>query len=142
MSYRDRIKEEKTRLNISARSMSERSALHVQEETISRLLTGKTADPGVSIVLDVADTVGLKPYELFMDATTAAEFRAFLELKSKSEETEAERIRIIAENETLKTTNATLASEIDTLRMKLTHKDELLAHKDEIIGLYKKLQNV
>ena len=121
--------------------MSERSALHIQEETISRLLTGKTVDPGVSIVLDIGDTVGLKPYELFMDATTAAEFRAFLELKSKSEETVAERIRIIAENETLKTTNATLASELDTLRMKLTHKDELLAHKDEIISLYKQMQD-
>lgn len=137
--YRDRIKEEKKRLGISSKSMAARSELQVQEETISRFLSGKTADPGTSVTLDLGATVGLKPYEIFMDATTAAEFAAFLELKSKSEETEADRIRIIAENETLKTTNAALATEIDTLRMKLAHRDELIEHKDKIIALYERL---
>lgn len=137
--YRDRIKEEKKRLGISSKSMAARSELQVQEETISRFLSGKTADPGTNVTLDLGATVGLKPYEIFMDATTAAEFAAFLELKSKSEETEADRIRIIAENETLKTTNAALATEIDTLRMKLAHRDELIEHKDKIIALYERL---
>ena len=43
--FRERIKEEKKRLNISAKSMAARSELQIQEETISRFLTGKTADP-------------------------------------------------------------------------------------------------
>lgn len=119
--------------------MSIRSALHIQEETISRFLSGKTADPGVSVVLDLGATVGLKPYEIFMDAQTSAEFQTFLELKSKSEETETERIRLIAENETLKSTNTALATELDTLRMKLNYLGELIASKDEIIALYRKL---
>lgn len=128
--FRERIIEEKKRLGISAKSMSERSRLHTPEETISRVLSGKTADPGVSTVLDLGETVGLAPYEIFMDSTLAAEFRAFLELKSKNEETEAERIRIIAENEDLKMINTTLAQKIDILEMKLEHKEELLAlHK-------------
>ena len=124
--FRDRIKEEKKRLNISAKSMSERSSMHIPEETISRVLSGKTNDPGVSLVLDLGGTVGLAPYEIFMCSTLAAEFKAFLELKSKSEETETERIRILAENESLKTTNAALSNKIEILEAKLALKDELL----------------
>jgi transcriptional regulator with XRE-family HTH domain len=128
--FRERANEERKRLGISTKSMSERSRLHTSEETMSRVLSGKTSDPGVSTVLDMAETLGLAPYELFMDSTLAAEFRAFLELKSKSEESEADRIRIIAENEELKTINTTLAQKIDILEMKLAHKEELLAlHK-------------
>ena len=125
--FRDRINEEKKRLNISAKSMSSRSKLHIPEETISRVLSGKTQDPGIRTVLDMGETVGLAPYELFMDATLAAEFRAFLELKSKSEETEAERIRIVAENESLKATNKALADRIIILEMQLKHKEEIIA---------------
>ena len=125
--FRERILEEKKRLNLSVKTMSDTSRLHLPEETISRVLSGKTADPGISTVLDLAETVGLKPYEAFMDATLATEFKAFLELKSRSEETEAERIRIIADNETLKATNAGLVDKIRVLEMKLEHKEEIIA---------------
>lgn len=125
--FRERILEEKKRLNFSARTMADMSRLHLPEETISRVLSGKTADPGISTVLDIAETVGLKPYEAFMDATLAAEFKAFLELKSRSDETEAERIRIIAENENLKATNAGLVDRIRVLEMQLSHKEEIIA---------------
>jgi transcriptional regulator with XRE-family HTH domain len=124
--YRQRIAEEKKRLNLSARTMSDLSRLHILEETISRFLSGKTADPGINTVLDLAETVGLKPYEIFMDSTLVAEFRAFLELKSKSAETEAERVRMLAENEDLKTTNAGLVDKIRVLEMQLAHKEELV----------------
>lgn len=124
--FRERILEEKKKLGISAQSMSERTKTHITEETISRVLSGKTSDPGVSTVLDMGDTVGLAPYEIFMDATLAAEFRTFLELKSKNEETEAERISIIAENESLKRINTTLSQRIEKLEMQLEHKNELL----------------
>lgn len=124
--FRERILEEKKKLGISTKSMSERSRMHVQEETIGRVLNGKTADPGVSTVIDIGETVGLVPYEIFMDSTLASEFKAFLELKSKSEETENERIRIIAENESLKTINTTLSQRIEKLEMQLEHKNELL----------------
>ena len=124
--FRDRIKEEKKKLNISSKSMSERSMMHIPEETISRVLSGKTVDPGVSVVLDLGATVGLAPYEIFMCSTLASEFKAFLALKSKSEETETERISMLAENERLKQINATLSNKIEVLEAKLTLKDELL----------------
>ena len=134
--FRERILEEKKRLNFSARTMSDMSKLHIPEETISRVLSGKTADPGINTVLDLAEAVGLKPYEVFMDATLAAEFKTFLELKSRSEETEAERIRIIAENESLKTTNAGLVDRIRVLEIQLSHKEEII----ELHNYYNKLK--
>ncbi len=135
--YRERINEEKKRLGITAKSMSERSKLRLPDETISRVLSGKTADPGISTVLDIGDTVGLAPYEIFMDSTMAAEFKVYLDLKSKNDETEAERIRILAENELLKSTNLSLASENDKLKMEIAYKDRLLESKDETLKLYR-----
>lgn len=135
--YRERINEEKKRLGITAKSMSERSQLRLPDETISRVLSGKTADPGISTVLDIGDTVGLAPYEIFMDSTMAAEFKVYLDLKSKNDETEAERIRILAENELLKSTNLSLASENDKLKMEIAYKDRLLESKDETLKLYR-----
>lgn len=137
--FRERILEEKKKLGISAQSMSERSRMHISEETISRVLTAKTGDPGVSTVLDMGETVGLLPYEIFMDSTLASEFKAFLELKSKSEETEAERISIIAENDSLKTINASLSQKIEKLEMQLEHKNELLALHDHYQTHFKQL---
>lgn len=125
--FRERILEEKKRLNLSTRTMADTSRLHLPEETISRVLSGKTADPGIHTALDIAETVGLKPYEMFMDAKLASEFKAFLELKSRSEETESDRIRIIAENENLKVTNAGLVDRIRVLEMQLSHKEEIIA---------------
>lgn len=123
---RERILEEKERLDISVRSMSERSASHISEENIRRVINGKTSDPGICTVLDIADTVGLQPYELFMDSTMAAEFKVFLALKSKADESEAERIRMLAENEELKTTNLGLSNRIGALEMTVKHQQELL----------------
>lgn len=123
---RNRVIEEKKKLGISAKTMSERSKLHITEETINRFLSGKT-DPGLGTALDIADTVGLAPHEAFMDATLAAEFKVFLELKSKSEETESERIKILAENESLKTVNASLTDKIAVLELKLKYTEEMLA---------------
>ena len=61
-----------------------------------------------------------------MDETTAAEFRAFLELKNKSEETETERIKMLAENDSLKEVNAGLTNRLAVLEVKLACQDETL----------------
>ena len=135
----ERILEEKKRLNLSAKTMSDISRLHLSEETIKRVLSGKTSDPGISTVLDISESVGLKPYEAFMDATLAAEFEAFLSLKLRDERGEVERIKLTADNETLKATNAGLVDRIRVLEMQLQHKEELLAVKDELLSTKKDL---
>ena len=125
--FRERLNEEKKRLGITAKSVSAMAKLHTPEETISRVLSGKTSDPGVCTVLDIGEAMGLAPYEIFMDATLAAEFRAFLDLKSRSDETEAERIRLSAENDNLKITNVSLSQKIEKLEAELEHKKEIIA---------------
>ena len=135
--FRERILEEMKRHNLTAKSMSAISKLQTPKETISRVLNEKTHAPRIDTLLDIGETVGLLPYEMFMDSTLAAEFKAFLELKSKSDETESERITLIAENETLKATNLSLSREIEQLKMELDHKKEIIEYKDELLALYK-----
>ena len=118
--YRDRILEQKKILGISMKTMSERSKLQLPEETISRFLSNKTHDSRVSTVLDIGETVGLAPYELFMDARTAAEFKLFLE-------TTLSDIDNAAELEMLRAKTASQETEIQLLKERLQHKEELLA---------------
>ena len=138
--FRERIIEQKKKLNISARSMSERSKLHLPEETVSRMLSGKTEKPGVLTVLDVGDTVGLAPYELFMDETLAAEFKAFLELKSRNEQSEADVIRLTAEVENLKGINLGLADKIMVLEAEVKSQDKLIEVYQKCMELLERFQ--
>lgn len=137
----ERLVEEKKRLNLSAKTIADTSTLHLSEDTVERIFARKTNDPGVKTIESIAGTLGLKLYEVFMDATTAAEFRAFLEFKDKSNETETERIMIVAENENLKATNAGLADRLRVLEMELKHKTELIESKNETIALYRMMNN-
>lgn len=118
--YRDRILEQKKILGISTKTMSERSKLNLPEETISRVLSNKTHDSRVSTVLDIGETVGLEPHELFMDARTAAEFKLFLETRLSD-------IDNAAELEMLRAKTAAQETEIRLLNERLQHKEELLA---------------
>lgn len=136
---RERILEEKARLNISVRSMAERSVLHISEENIRRVLNGKITDPGICTLLDIADTVGLAPYELFMDSTLAAEFKAFRLLQSQSNDSEAERVKLLGENEELKTTNLGLSNRISALEMTVSHQEEMLKLYNNLSDMCKAL---
>ena len=118
--YRDRINEQRKMLGISIKTMSERSKLEIPEETFSRFLSNKTHDPRMSTVLDACETVCLEPYELFMDARTAAEFKLFLETRFSD-------INNAAELEMLRTKTAAQEAEINILKERLQHKEELLA---------------
>lgn len=130
--YRDRINEQKKMLGISNKTISERSKLHLPEETIGRFLSNKTEhDARVSTLLDVCDAVGMQPYEAFMDAITAAEFKVFLETKLSD-------IDNAAELEMLRTKTAAQESEIAILKERLQHKDEIIAIHNYYNSLLKK----
>ena len=118
--YRDRINEQKKILKISNKTISERSQLKLPEETISRFLSNKSHDAYVSTMLDVCEAVELKPYELFMDAITAAQFKLFLETKLSDMDN-------AAELEMLRTKTAAQEAEIALLKERIQHKDEIIA---------------
>lgn len=125
--YRDRINEQKKMLGISMETMSERSKLHISEETISRFLSGRSHDGRISTMLDLCETVELEPYELFMDAKTASEFKLFLEARSANTDDASELETILAQNVALRDEIAALTAELDLLRLKLEHKEEIIA---------------
>jgi hypothetical protein len=130
--YRDRINEQKKMLGMSNKTISERSKLHLPEETISRFLSNKnTHDAYISTFLDVCDAVGMQPYEAFMDAITSAEFKVFLETKLSD-------IDNAAELEMLRAKTAAQESEIAILKEKIQHKDEIIAIHNYYCSLLKK----
>lgn len=118
--YRDRINEQKKILKISNKIISERSQLKLPEETISRFLSNKSHDAYVSTMLDVCEAVELKPYELFMDAITAAQFKLFLETRLSDMDN-------AAELEMLRTKTAAQEAEIALLKERIQHKDEIIS---------------
>lgn len=127
--FRDRLLEAKKAAGLSAKTMAEQSTLHTAEETITRILTGKIADPHVSTLMDLAAIVGLAPHELFMDAATSAEFRLFLEAKITN-------IDNSAELELLRIQNAENAQQIAKLQSELDHANCVIKHQEKTIKIY------
>ena len=118
--YRERVNEQKKILHISNKTISERSKLNLPEETISRFLSNKAHDAHMSTFLDVCEAVELKPYEAFMDAITAAQFKLFLETRLSD-------IDNAAELEMLRAKTAAQEAEISLLKERIQHKDEIIA---------------
>lgn len=127
--FRDRLLEAKKTAGLSAKTMAEQSTLHTAEETITRILTGKIADPHVSTLMDLAAIVGLAPHELFMDAATSAEFRLFLEAKVTN-------IDNSAELELLRIQTAEQAQRIAKLESDLDHANCVIKHQEKTIKIY------
>jgi predicted nuclease with TOPRIM domain len=76
-----------------------------------------------------------------MDATLAAEFKAFLELQFKGEETEAERVKLLADNEQLTTTNAGLADKIRVLELEKAKTNVEIEAMKELLRVYRHFTN-
>ena len=129
--YRGRINEQKKILKISNKIISERSKLGLPEETVSRFLSSKAHDAHMSTFLDVCEAVELKPYEAFMDAITAAQFKLFLETRLSD-------IDNAAELEMLRAKAAAQEAEIALLKEKIQHKDEIIAIHNYYNSIMKK----
>lgn len=142
--WRERIIETKRAKGISTHTMSERSVLRLSRETITRILNATTESPGIDTVLDVAQTVGLSPWELFADPDALIAYQGFLTLRTEFEAIKDERDTLIGEivalrNEitNLEDKTRSLEAKNDLLTMKLEHKEEVIALQKEIIGQHK-----
>lgn len=133
--YVDRLLEEKKRLNLSSRTIADMTTHHLSEDTVSRVLARKTDDPGIVTIEDIAGALGLELYELFMDAARAAEFKAFLELESHGEESETERIKLLAELEMIRETNAGNVDRLRVLEVENAHQKEKVKLMEDKIKL-------
>lgn len=130
--WREQIIEAKKAKNITTKMMAEK--VRLPEQTITRILSGKTETPRIDTVLDLGAAVGLTPRELFSETTSVLGDENFVVLQGKLDEAtvalsalQIEFASLSAENTDLKVKNVSLQAENDLLRIKLEHKEEIIA---------------
>ena len=129
--WREKIIEAKKAKNITTKMMSEK--VRLPEQTITRILSGKTETPRIDSVLDLGASVGLSPAELFAETTSVLGDKNLTMLQAELDQANAalsalqnEFASLSEENTALKIENVTLKSEIDLLRINNEHKDEII----------------
>ena len=116
--WRDRIIEAKKAQGITTKQMAERIKT-LPEETIRRILTGKTQTPRVDTVLELGAAVGLSPYEIFVETTSYLGDESFKALL-------VERDALATENKELRDRVVSLTHENEILQVKLELKEEII----------------
>lgn len=144
--WRESIIEAKKAKNITTKTMSEK--VRLPEQTIARILSGKTETPRIDTVLDLGAAVGLSPWELFAETTAVLGDKNLSMLQEELDQAnaalsalQAEFSSLSAEATELRVSNVTLQAENDMLRTKLEHKEEIIElhnyYKSVISGMAK-----
>lgn len=129
--WRERIIEAKQRQNISTRTMSEKS--RVPENTIKRILAGKTDNPYITTVLALGASVGLSSTELFSETTSVLGDNNLATLQKELDLAQTTVLSLTEEVARLSEENKGLRDKVVSLTT------EISALKDEIISLYKEI---
>jgi transcriptional regulator with XRE-family HTH domain len=125
----DKIIEAKEAKGITTKQMAEKIKT-LPEETIRRILSGKTKTPRIDTVLDLGASVGLSSHEIFEESTAYVGGESFKALQAELDTLKNEQESIIAENKSLKEEVTSLSHENDILKIKLELKEEIiLTHK-------------
>lgn len=139
----DNLKELKKEKNMSTKQLALLSSL--PEKTVSRILSGVTANPYIDTLDRLAGALDSNLGELLAgtrtvigDTSLATLQETIDNLTVEKDTVLAERDLMTAENAILKDKITTLTAEIDLLKMQLMHKDELLALHNYYIALQKK----
>lgn len=142
--WRERIIETRKAKGITIKTMAERTPSHMSAEAITRILNEKTGDPRISTVLELGESVGLSPWELFAETADLIAYQSFLTLQAEVDGLKADLNRLQTENEAIKSDAAdansraaALEIENDRLRLTSAHKDEVINLQKEIIELHK-----
>jgi transcriptional regulator with XRE-family HTH domain len=129
--WRERIIEAKKAKNITTKMMA--AEVRLPEQTIARILSGKTATPRIDSILDLGASVGLSPAELFAETTSVLGDKNLITLQEELDQANAalsalraEFSSLSEENTNLKLDNVTLKAENDLLRLNLEHKEEII----------------
>jgi transcriptional regulator with XRE-family HTH domain len=125
----DKIIEAKEAKGITTKQMAEKIKT-LPEETIRRILSGKTKTPRIDTVLDLGASVGLSSHEIFEESTAYVGGESLKALQAEIDTLKNERESIIAENKSLKEEVTSLSHENDILKIKLELKEEIIStHK-------------
>ena len=128
--WRERIIETRKAKGITIKMMSEMTPSKIPPETITRILNEKTGDPRISTVLELGESVGLTPWELFAETADLIAYQSFLNLQAEVDALKVDKEALAAENKALKNNVnevVALKAEIDRLRLTLEHKEEIIA---------------
>lgn len=130
--WREKIIEAKKANNITTKMMSEK--VRLPEQTITRILSGKTATPRIDTVLDLGASVGLSAWELFSETISVLGDKNLITLQGELDQANAslsalqsEYASLSEELTNLKLDYVTLQAENNLLNMKLEHKEEIIA---------------
>ena len=118
--WREKIIETRKAKNITIKMMSERTTSHIPEETITRILKGKTEFPRIDTVLELGESVGLSPWELFAETTSVL---GDINISKQQDEID----RLNAKNNLLEAQVSSMITELEVLKKEVQHKEELLA---------------
>lgn len=121
----DRIIEAKKAQGITTKQMAERIK-RFPEETIRRILSGKTKTPRVDTILDLGAAVGLSPYEIFAETSTYLGDETFKTLQAELDTIKAERDALATENKELRDKVVSLSHENEILKIKLDFAEKLI----------------
>lgn len=130
--WREKIIEAKKAKNITTKMMSEK--VRLPDQTITRILSGKTETPRIDTVLDLGAAVGLSAWELFSETTSVLGDKNLITLQEDLDQAnaalsalQAEFASLSEETTDLRLKNVTLQAENDLLKMKLEHKEEIIS---------------
>lgn len=114
------LKALKLKKGISSSKIAEKA--NQAERSVSRVFSGESDDPGILLVGAIIDTLGTT----WADVAGETGDRSLAELLADVEKMTAELDRLQKENAVLRAMNSALATENDSQRRDLKHKDELL----------------
>lgn len=123
--WRDRIIEIKKEKSMSTKTLAERSG--ISEETINRMLHGKTDDPRITTLSDLCGALGVEMWEIFYPHDAQ-----FIFAQAENDALKTEVASLITENISLKNKIETLREKIDDL------KDEIIIAQRNYIELKNK----
>ena len=130
--WRDTIIERKKEKNVTNKWIA--TTANLPERTVSRILSGETPDPSISIVCQIAYALDISLDELFPGSSSFLGGKRLKEVLTEHQKLvdEYELLKakfdlINAENDVLKNKVASLTTENELAKMQLKHKEELLA---------------
>lgn len=121
----ENLKDLKKKTGMSAKQIADKTNL--PERTISRIFAGETDHPYADTLDIIVKALGYDLGDIFADTKVIVATDDLVEIKENVDIVEAERDRILVENEMLKAKNSALTMEVELLKKELQHKEELLA---------------
>ena len=125
MPWLEKLRELKATKNVSSKQIA--AGTFQPERTISRIFSGETENPTITVLIPIINFLGGSWDDIFADTAAVVGSKNLVAMQEDFNAVTAERDSCIAENVTLKEKVATLTTENELLKLQLTHKEELLA---------------